>query len=605
MKKIFGIIALGLALALVSCNKEDVMTGPINEITDLYTVPADAVELPSVTASSTWATDRRYFDLSFGSALTTTLVGYDALLAPGQYLLGADEIGKAILAKTKVNGAAAKEGYILVNKKDGKYTIIAQIDGNALAWTGELPFKADPAPKKLTQLFQAQSNLANGTNSLTLQLGTDGISSEFDMTTYQTVWKGEGGYLALDIFSDDGYLHDGDYKANAVGGVINPGEFGIGYDTTMDFGWGPMEFKDWGTCWWTVSNGAATAEKILGGLVKVSSEEVGDDVIWTIAWGDKYPQEYVFTGAIKALTKPKKPSGPVALDYTYTIGEPQACILNDNTTVVEGVKKYPITIVDAASQEVAYLEFVLADGSNDVAEGDYVSTEYAHEVGQLANGYYLDFGDWGVFAGGSYYVADGEKVYIGAGETVMVTQVATGAFRFTGSGFDYAAAGPNYVPGGGEEGGDDVSGDVVLKLTSGLSYTMEDITASNTNSSSQPLSGMTLWRVTVSGGSGTVASFDLGTAEGSSDLAGTYTVMSYPDAVGKAGNGWGFAAWNMFGGCYFLVDGAYYFIPSDATITVSANGDGTLKFKFEGPVQKDDYSDGGQGGLLLNNVAKQ
>ena len=115
---------------------------------------------------------------------------------------------------------------------------------------------------------------------------------------------------------------------------------------------------------------------------------------------------------------------------------------------------------------------------------------------------------------------------------------------------------------------------------------------------------MTLWRVTVSDGSGTVAAFDLGTAEGSTDLSGTYTVMSYPDAVGKAGNGWGFAAWGMFGGCYFLVDGAYYFIPADATINVSNNADGTIKIKFEGAIQKDDYSDGGQGGVLLNNVAK-
>ena len=592
---------MGLALLLVSCEKEKIPT-TINEVNDLYTVPADAVEMPSLSqAESVWSMDRRYFNLAFGSALSTTLVGYDAILKPGQYVLGADQIGNAVLSKTKVNGQQPSEGYITVNRDDkGTYHISATIDGNAYVWNGTMPFNPDPAPTMLTVVQQAQSNVANGTNSLTMQLATEGISSEFDWTTWQTVWVGEGGYLALDIYSDDGYLHEGNYKACEVGGVINPGEFGIGWDPGDIYNIG-MEFTDWGTCWWKVSGGVATATKITGGIINVNRVDGG----WEICWGENYPEEIIFAGEIPALTKPEKPVGPVALDYAYTIGEPQACILNDNTTVVEGVKKYPFTVVDAGGQEVAYLEFVLADGATDIEEGDYVSTEYAHEVGQLANGYFLDFGDWGTFAGGSYYVnGAGDKVYIDPGVTVTVTKVATGAFRFTSNGFDLAAAGPNYVPDEGGEEGDDVTGDVVLKLTSGLSYTMEDVTASNTDSSQSPLSGMTLWRVTVSDGSGTVAAFDLGTAEGSSDLAGTYTVMSYPDAPGKAGNGWGFPAWGMVGGSYFVVDGAYYYIPVDATITVSSNADGTLKFKFTGAIQKDDYSDGGQGGLLLDKVAK-
>ena len=610
MKKILSFLALGLLLA-VSCEKEGPMT--VNHITDLYTAPEGATVMQLTKAEPVWALDRRYFNLDFNN-LSTTLVGYDALLKPGQYVIGADQQGNAI--NTKVNGQNAGEGFITVNEKDGQYAITATINGQVYYWTGSLPFEADPAPTQLTEVLSAQSNKQNGVNSLTMNLATPGISQEFDMTTYQQVWVGEGNYLALDIYSDDGYLHDGTYKACAEGGVINPGEFGIGYDGVYTMQWGDqtyeIPFENWGTCWWTVKDGAATAEKITSGIVNVSSREEkvdGKDVtIWTITWGAKYPVEVIFEGAIPALTKPKKPDGPVSLDYTYTIGEPAACSTSSGE-VIAGVKKYPLTFTDAAGQEVAYLEFVLAEGSTDVEPGDYVSTEYAHEVGQLANGYYLDYSDWGwgIIAGGSYYVgSDGEKVYIDPGVTVTVTQVGTGAFKFSSDGFDFTAAGPNYVPGGGggEEGDDDVTGDVVLKLTSGLTYSMEDVTAGNTDSGQNPLKNMTLWRVTVSDGSGTVAAFDLGTAEGSSDLAGTYTVMSYPDAVGKAGNGWGFASWGMFGGCYFLVDGAYYFIPAEATITVSNKSDGTIKIKFEGAIQKDDYSDGGQGGLLLDNVAK-
>jgi len=599
MKKISSLLVFGLAL-LLSCEKEGPTT--VNEITDLYTAPAGAKEMTFTGGESTWSTDRRYFDLKF-SDLTTTLVGYDAFLAPGLYLLGGDEIGKAIAAKTKVGGQTPSEGWITVNNRDGKYQFTAQFGDQVYFWAGSLPFQADPAPLDLTVLQQASAN--KDSKLVTLQLATEGISQGYD-ENWQQVWTGEGKYVAIDLYSEDGYLHDGLYRASAQGGVVNSGEFGIGYDAVVDWGWGPMEMKDWGTCLWTVSGGKATAEKITSGLVNVASREEkvdGKDVtIWTITWGAEYPVEVVFEGAVPTLTKPKRPDGPVALDYTYTIGDPMDCSTQAGD-VVAGVKKYPFNFVDAAGEQVAYLEFILVDGAADVVPGDYVSTEYAHEPGQLANGYFMDFGDWGTFSGGSWYVnGAGEKVFIDPGVTVSVEAVGTGAFKFASDGFLFAAAGPNYVP-GGDEGDDDVTGDVVLKLTSGLTYTMEDVTAGNTAADGSALSGMTLWRVSVLNGADEVAEFDLGTAEGSQDLAGTYTVMSYPDAVGKAGNGWGFIPW-MKGGCYFVVEGNYYWIPSDSTIKVSNNADGTLKIKFEGAIQNSDNTDGGQGGLLLNNIAK-
>ena len=605
---------LGLLAAGVACTQ----IGPetINEITDHYTAPGDAVSLTSLASSeSVWSLDKRFFNLSFageGSKLETTLIGFDALLATGQYVITNEavaKIGDAI--RTKVNGSAPASGYILVGKKGTEYQISAVVDVDGkqqvYSWAGALPFKADPEAVQLTQVLSAQSNVSNGTNSVTMNLATDGISSELDQN-YQTVWKGEGGYLALDLYSDDGYLHEGTYTPCAQGGVINPGEFGIGWDPGDLYGIGWV-FTDWGTCWWKVSGGTAVAEKISSGVVTVTKTDDG----WQIAWGAKYPLEYVFNGAIPALTKSSGGSGGAGgpIEYSYTIGELQACILSDNTTIVEGVMKNPVLIVDKNGQQVANIELVLADGTTDL-EGEYVSTEYAHEHGQLANGYFMDFSayGWGIIEGGSWYMNGSDKVYIDPGLTVTVKKIATCAYEFIGNGFDFSAAGPDYVPGDnpggggdGDDDGSDLSGIVLIK-TSGLTYTMEDVTSGNTDANQQPLSGMTLWKVTVSEGGNTVAAFDLGTAAGSSDIAGTYTVMSYPDAVGKAGNGWGFAAWNMFGGCYYIVDGSYYFIPADATITVSNNSDNTIKIKFSGSIQKDDYSDGGQGGLLLNHVTK-
>ena len=564
MKKISSLLVFGLAL-LLSCEKEGPTT--VNEITDLYTAPAGAKEMTFTGGESTWSTDRRYFDLKF-SDLTTTLVGYDAFLAPGLYMLGGDEIGKAIAAKTKVGGQTPSEGWITVNNRDGKYQFTAQFGDQVYFWAGSLPFQADPAPLDLTVLQQASAN--KDSKLVTLQLATEGISQGYD-ENWQQVWTGEGKYLAIDLYSEDGYLHDGLYRASAQGGVVNSGEFGIGYDAVVDWGWGPMEMKDWGTCLWTVSGGKATAEKITSGLVSVTSrEEKVDDkdvTIWTIYWGEEFPKELIFEGAIPALTKPKKPSGPVNPDYLYT---------ETITPNGEGVENHAFDITDKNNTLRAHIELLMAAGETDY-DGAYPSTSYSSEPGQMVDGWV-----WGDFGGGSYWINDsGEKVLLAAGQyTMNVTKIAEGAYNFTCELFNYDAAGPDFVPGGD----DDVTGDVVLKLTSGLTYTMTDVTSGNTAADGSALSGMTLWRVSVLNGADEVAEFDLGTAEGSQDLAGTYTVMK--------------------GGSYFVVDGSYYWIPSDATIVVTKKSDGTLKFKFEGAIQNSDNTDGGQGGLLLDNVAK-
>ncbi len=552
MKKISSLLVFGLAL-LLSCEKEGSTT--VNEITDLYTAPAGAKVMTFTGGESTWSTDRRYFDLKF-SDLTTTLVGYDAFLAPGLYMLGGDEIGKAIAAKTKVGGQTPSEGWITVNNRDGQYQFTAQFGDQVYFWTGSLPFVADPAPLTVTVVQQAQANKDN--KLVTMQLATEGISQGYD-ENWQQVWTGEGKYIAIDLYSEDGYLHEGQYRASAQGGVVNAGEFGIGYDATVEWGDQTFTMPDWGTCLWTVAGGKATAEKITSGLIDVASrEEKVDDkdvTIWTITWGAEYPVEVVFEGAIPTLTKPKKPSGPVAIDYKYTIGDPMDCSTQAGE-VVAGVKKYPFTFVDAAGEQVAYLEFILAEGAADVEPGDYVSTEYAHEAGQLANGYFMDVGEGGTFAGGSWYVNDaGEKVFIDPGVTVSVEAVGTGAFKFSSDGFLFAAAGPNYVP-GGEDVGDAVPAkDVVTEQGAGVDK----------------------HSITIGEGDNIVAYFELLTATGA-DFVGAFVSTEYAAEPGMLCNGYSFPDWGIFGGSYVMVDGARQDVAPGETVEVTNVSGNVYKF---------------------------
>ena len=144
----------------------------------------------------------------------------------------------------------------------------------------------------------------------------------------------------------------------------------------------------------------------------------------------------------------------------------------------------------------------------------------------------------------------------------------------------------------------------ILKITSGLSYTMTAGTAIDT--SGQPIDGITRWSVNILHESDVIANFDLLVEAGLEDLVGTYYVQTYPDAPGKADNGYSYVSWGLDfrGGCYYKVDGNIYLIREGNTITVTAHEDETLKFRFVGDVQNEINNDVGDGDLLLDNVAK-
>ncbi|MCR5351315.1 MAG: hypothetical protein K6E35_02315 [Bacteroidales bacterium] len=94
-----------------------------------------------------------------------------------------------------------------------------------------------------------------------------------------------------------------------------------------------------------------------------------------------------------------------------------------------GVTKHTLTFHNASDNEVsAVFELLLATGNNEIA-GTYTCAEYASAAGQMGNGY--NFPDWGV-SGGSYYLKDGERVDIAAGETLTVSKV-DGVYVFKGS----------------------------------------------------------------------------------------------------------------------------------------------------------------------------
>ena len=133
------------------------------------------------------------------------------------YLNGKKYLVTAGTIEVKNDGTSYSLSAIVKLSNGENYSL--KCAGVALEWTGL------PVMKVLNTVISAQSNVANGTKSVTLNLGDGNFTAEMDMTTYQTVYKGAGNYLAIDLYSEDGYLAAGTYKPCAQGGVINKGEY--------------------------------------------------------------------------------------------------------------------------------------------------------------------------------------------------------------------------------------------------------------------------------------------------------------------------------------------------------------------------------------------
>lgn len=435
--KLKYIFIAAAALVLGACEKS-----AISPLDGVYQKPEDFISDEVRSYSIDKLDNVRCFNVELanaGSSLNLKLYGGKYYLEPMTY--------------SSANADAIKKGFYLVGEGGSTYTsggsavaldhggITVSADGENYAFTGTvwladgrivkidskatLVYEPDPEAVALVKVLSAQSNLANGQPTLTMQLATEDVSSTFDPSTWQTTYSGDGNYLALDIYSADGYLHEGTYKPCAVGGTVGEGEYGIGYDTVF---WGQQVYN-WGTCWWAVDNGATSAVKVLAGDITVKQNgsvwtiEMNNDVAWC-----------KFEGEIPALT------GEVGTSYVN---------LADFLSFTDYFAQYqnPMVGIELATSGVypefsfetyqttwhgegnhIKLELYSADGK--LAPGEYKACAEGGIVGEgeFGIGYKGQWGDsgtcWTTVSGGAAsteYVQDGKVVVEQNGDTYTIT----------------------------------------------------------------------------------------------------------------------------------------------------------------------------------------
>ena len=386
MKLIYKLFAVAASiLALSSC-----VESAIGPMTGKYEKPV-VYEMNTLASQSVEKGDKyRTFTVELSgdnASMTLKMVSDKYFLADGSYTPApADQAKKNTYivgnGGTTFNNIPVETGSIKVAQGEGTYSFagmlwLADESVIEIKSTVALVYEADPEPVKLSTVLSATSNLANGVQTVTMQLAQDGIYSETDMTTWQTIWHGEGNYLAIDLYSADGYLHEGTYSASAVGGVVGEGEFGIGYDTTVDFGWGPMEMKDWGTCWWSVSNGAATAKKILEGTINVSKK--GSKWVIELISGEGKEMIWAkFEGAVDALTDPALGGGGNVDDTDYV----------ELTKLLSATKNQGVLTINMAQEGISSTTDPNTWQTIWEGEGNYLATDIYSADGKLYTGEY-------------------------------------------------------------------------------------------------------------------------------------------------------------------------------------------------------------------------
>ena len=425
MKLIYKLFAVAASiLALSSC-----VESAIGPMTGKYEKPV-VYEMNTLASQSVEKGDKyRTFTVELSgdnASMTLKMVNDKYFLADGTYTPApADQAKKNTYivgnGGTTFNNIPVETGSIKVAQGEGTYSFagmlwLADESVIEIKSTVALVYEADPEPVRLTTLLSATSNVASGTKSLTINLGTDGISSTAEPPTWQPVWTGTGNYLALDIYSADGYLHEGTYTASAAGGTINEGEFGIGWDPGDLWGIG-MVFENWGTCWWDVAGGAATInQKVTEGSVTVTRK--GSKWVIELVSGEGKSMLWTkFEGAIDALTDPALGGGEgpkPAPDYTeftkllivqpnqrydesgQPTGEYTSFTLKVGTdgmyTEVVNNGYYDETKIKGTGQ-VLSIDFYTADGT--VAAGTYTACEVGGTINEGEFGIGYDVEMWG------------------------------------------------------------------------------------------------------------------------------------------------------------------------------------------------------------------
>ena len=163
-----------------------------------------------------------------------------------------------------------KAGEAIVTKTGSTYNVEYKDEESEIwvAYTG--PIEAlDYEVIEYTPLTQLVE-FAPGEGVVTLRLATESIVATYSEMMYSYTYSGTGNVF-LELYSTDGTVAAGSYKACAISGWVQEEEFGVGFQYNYEYAPGMFWPVDMGSTWFTL-DGEETKSYITDGMVTVSYE---------------------------------------------------------------------------------------------------------------------------------------------------------------------------------------------------------------------------------------------------------------------------------------------------------------------------------------------
>ena len=164
-----------------------------------------------------------------------------------------------------------KTGEAIVTKTGSTYNVEYKDEASEtwVAYTG--PIEAlDYEIIEYTPLTQVVE-VVPGQGTVTLRLASEGIEATYSEMMQSYTYSGTGNYIFLELYSADGSVAAGSYKACAIPGMVQAGEFGTGFLYNYEYAPGMFWPVDMGSTWFTL-DGEETKTYITDGMVNVSFE---------------------------------------------------------------------------------------------------------------------------------------------------------------------------------------------------------------------------------------------------------------------------------------------------------------------------------------------
>lgn len=438
-----------------------------------------------------------------------------------------------------------------------------------------------PAPTEYTLsslLGQSMVKQKNGSRIFTVMMGTDGVTSNYDEASQSYSFSGDGHFISINLIGKQYFLDQGTYGV-ATNDKAKAGNYIAGSDNS-------------GTQFFTVSGSTTSPLGIIGGNIWVEMSPTDSsfyEISGTLTLSDESLIRIDFQGNILYEPDVYIPT------YTYTDEKVTPALGGaQGTTPIDGSTMHKLTIY-ADDVMFAYLE-VVADANAASIAGTYTIKDGINAIGQINNGYYLDFTWWGgagTMEGGTYYIEDEQKMFIREGAGVITIVDNDGKLTITGTNLGILDV-PTLISSKGTTWtnlGTTGSINIITATNTGGNGPEPVASFTYTNTITAPatygfagtaIEGSQLNVITISDAAGeTVGVVELITAEGTTDFSGDYAIVdgtATTPVIGNANNGfyvdltWYGMDGISIGGCYYIENGENKYIRTGSTIHVTDNG---------------------------------